>query len=706
MLEQSPDNLENRYCDGLINLFIGKNEQALKCFTDAEEHFRASPKFYNNYGKATLDYGNAERASELFLKALELSADNVQARYNLACAYIQLEKHKEAKTILETLVSQHPDNADYLCALADVARLSGTFKKAVRLYQSALKIEPEHVSANSNLGALLVYFGREEESLDYCRKATKLAPKHALTHLNLGRCLIHLELFDEAMEAFADAFDLEPESPLICTEIADVWLSSGDLQEASDWYNRALKFSPDSTTAIAGIARILLDTDNVAAALVLLEEKLELHPDDIGLKRAYADALWDDGDANSAMKVLDSIQPFDTENPWLLSKRGQMLASSGAVEESLESYRKALDLNPVCIPALHGLAVKQRAKFDSKLAERMQKLLLISSLKDGSKALLHNGLSYYFDGQKKWKDASDHMAKANELQWSHQSKRSWNYEQKAHREHFENIRKTFTNEYFESVEGFGSDSEQPVFIVGMPRSGTTLTEQILARHKQVLGIGERNFAARSFSSLTQLAIAKNQKLSDPLSVLAKLSRDDIQAISDSYLEQLENLKLRDGDENIVRIVDKMPDNYSLMGWILTLFPNAKVIHCRRDPRDVALSCWMTQFSKIQWASRIDDLCHRINQYHVMMAHWRTTIPDRFVEIDYEDMVENQEQVSKQLIKWIGLEWDEACLKFYESDRIVRTASITQVRRPIYKSSVERWKPYTLSIPELLTIRKP
>ncbi len=302
-LKQSPNSLENKYCEGLIYLFTGKNEQALKAFSDAEEYFRSSPKFYNNYGKAALDVGDAENACELFLKSLTISADNAQARYNLACAYIQLGKHEEAQTILEILVDQHNENADYLCALADVMRLNGNFKKAVRFYQSALKIQPDHVSANSNLGALLVYFGRFDESLEHCLRATKLAPKQALTHLNLGRCLVRQELFDEAMEAFADAFDLEPESPLICTEVADVWLSSGDLQEASDWYKRALKFSPDSTHAIAGIARILLDTDNVAAALVLLEEKLEVHPDDVDLNRAYADALWDDGDVNSAIKI-------------------------------------------------------------------------------------------------------------------------------------------------------------------------------------------------------------------------------------------------------------------------------------------------------------------------------------------------------------------------------------------------------------------
>ena len=196
----------------------------------------------------------------------------------MLCAYIRLEKGTDAALILDDLSSKYPDNVEYLCACADAARIEGKYRKAVRLYKSTLKIEPQHISANSNLGALLVYFGKEEESLEYCRKATTLAPELALAHLNLGRCLVRLERFDEAMDAFADAFELEPESPFICTDIAAVWLSSGDLNESSAWYKRAVTFSPDFAPALAGIARILLDTDNVAAALVLLEEKTRNPP--------------------------------------------------------------------------------------------------------------------------------------------------------------------------------------------------------------------------------------------------------------------------------------------------------------------------------------------------------------------------------------------------------------------------------------------
>ncbi len=165
------------------------------------------------------------------------------------------------------------------------------------------------------------------------------------------------------------------------------------------------------------------------------------------------------------------------------------------------------------------------------------------------------------------------------------------------------------------------------------------------------------------------------------------------------------MKERSGQTGVLRVIDKMPDNYSLLGWILTLFPNAKVIHCRRNLADVALSSWMTQFGKIQWSNRWEDLESRIHEYLDLMEHWKTVLPGRFLEIDYEELVDNQEEQTRRLLEWIGVEWDSKCLSFHESDRLVRTASITQVREPIYKRSVDRWRRYEPFFPSLMSIDK-
>ena len=230
----------------------------------------------------------------------------------------------------------------------------------------------------------------------------------------------------------------------------------------------------------------------------------------------------------------------------------------------------------------------------------------------------------------------------------------------------------------------------------------------------MLGIGERNFASRSFySCINTLArntgnessggAAENGGITE---FLPAIQQKTIQDQATAFLAELAVQKERAQQEDVIRVVDKMPDNYSLLGWILTLFPKAKVIHCRRDLRDVFLSCWLTQFGRILWASRSEDLVDRIGQYQILMDHWRRVLPGRYLELDYEKLVSNQKSESRRLIDWLDLEWDEACLQFYESDRLVRTASTTQVREPIYKSSMGRWKHYREFIPGLMELTVP
>jgi hypothetical protein len=185
--------------------------------------------------------------------------------------------------------------------------------------------------------------------------------------------------------------------------------------------------------------------------------------------------------------------------------------------------------------------------------------------------------------------------------------------------------------------------------------------------------------------------------------LQQLGQPQILHLADWHLAQLEQLLTKAGTEreNVQRIVDKMPDNYSLLGWIVTAFPNAKIIHCRRDVRDVAVSCWMTQFKSIRWAFDLTHIAERIQQYWRIMEHWRRVLPVPMLEIDYEETVDQQTAQTVRLLDFIGLEWDDACMQFHKTERLVRTASVTQVRQPIYKRSVERWRSYEEALQPLL-----
>jgi hypothetical protein len=242
----------------------------------------------------------------------------------------------------------------------------------------------------------------------------------------------------------------------------------------------------------------------------------------------------------------------------------------------------------------------------------------------------------------------------------------------------------FDAAFFARTKGWGSDSEMPVFIVGLPRSGTTLIEQILASHPHVFGGGEMTLAEESVRALP----ARPGVADEPLARVARLDRAGVAEAANAYLERLRAL-----GGGAARVVDKMPENYVNLGYIACLFPRARIIHCRRNVRDVALSCWMTHFTKIRWTDDPAHFAAHVVDYRRIMKHWDSVLPLEILDVDYEATVADLEPNARRLVAWCGLEWDPACLAFHETKRTVRTASAAQVRQPVHRRSVERWRNY-------------
>lgn len=698
LLGSSPMDAEVQYVFGLTCLMSGEFKEAITCLEKAVAQFPDNEVFSANLGVAYLrskDYDNAIKYLE---RAVKLKSNYEQARYNLGSAYIEIKQAELAIKQYRFLSKKHPDNADYLCALADAVRETGQWQKSIKLYKKAIEKDENLIRAHTNMGPLMMHLNQLDQAVEHCKKSIELNTGEIKAHIYLARCYVQMEELDEAMESYANAYDIDPDSAELCASIGKVWLEISDHHEASTWYQKALSIDEDNIPAQCGIANILRDSGQLPKALEILQPLLEKEPENMEVLFSMADTLWEDGDAESALEHLRTIQKLQPQRTALHAKIGQILSSTGEVELALKEYHTALEQSPGCIPALNGLATSQKGKLDVSYVETMEKMLDNKKLRAGTLASLHSGLAFYYDSKKEHAIAATHMKNANTFQWQHKSKRGWEYDIEKQEEHITRLIETYTPEYFSKVRELGNSDETPTFIVAMPRSGTTLTEQILARHSKVLGIGERNFASQAFNQFINKGC---DYVEEDLTHLRSITKAEIASITKRYLNKLQDLKDKAGKFDVLRVVDKMPDNYALIGWILTLFPNAKIIHAKRDVRDVALSCWLTQFGAIRWASHEDHLVQRIKQYERIMNHWHKVIPDRFIEMNYEDLVANQEDESKRLIEYIGLEWDEDCLRFFESDRIVRTASITQVRQPIYKKSVARWKPYQEYIPDLL-----
>jgi Sulfotransferase family len=303
-----------------------------------------------------------------------------------------------------------------------------------------------------------------------------------------------------------------------------------------------------------------------------------------------------------------------------------------------------------------------------------------------SRSQLLFGLAAVLDDRGNYAGAAARLEPANALQASACAARGQFDDPNQYSRFIRRITTAFTPELLARRQGWGDPDLRPVFVVGLPRSGTTLVEQILASHPQVHGAGELPDVRRVFQSLPVVAALPS---ADAFEALAALDQNSTLAAARKYCNRLDAL----APPTAVRVVDKMPDNVDFLGLIALLWPGSRVIICRRDLRDVAVSCWQTGFASIRWANDYEHIARRFAETHRILDYWRRTKPLEWLDVSYEDLVRDGEGQSRRLVEFLGLEWDPVCLRFHSTRRVVRSASQVQVRQPIHSRSVGRWKNY-------------
>ena len=683
----------------LLALDEGAPQRAVEHLEHALRIDPNEPIYHCNLGQARRELNQLDEAIGSLRRALALKPDYLTAAINLGSAHFAAKDYAAALAAFESALKLAPDDALAKAYRADALRELGQIRSAVRAYEDALQSAPDLPHAVGNLGLTLLGTGQPERALELARRAVELEPLAGKAWMNLGTVLRVLGRLAEAMEAYAQASARTPESAELCTLIGGVWQEMDDLVQAEAWYEKALEREPERLETRCALASTICDAGDTTAAVDEFRAILAAHPDCFEAHLGLGDALWGEGDAEGAVAAMRAAVALRPENAGALAGLANIQASAGAVGEANASNRAALAVNPRCVPALSNLALNLRGKLPEPDARAMTELLKAEWPRQGTRASLHFGLAHYHDGRRDFVRAGEHAAAANALHTEFKRERGWRYEPEEYERHIDQMIAAFGPDFFQRTQGMGHDSDAPVFIVGMPRSGTTLTEQILASHPRAFGAGERNFASRAFHSLPALM----GRATDVFDCLAEAGATEIRALADWHLGQLSGLVKKAVAETrgVDRIIDKMPDNYSLLGWIAAVFPNARIIHCRRDVRDVAVSCWMTPFKELRWAFDLRHIGHRIVQYERIMEHWRRVLPVPMLEIDYEETVADQAAQTRRLLDFVGLPWDEACLAFHRTERLVRTASVTQVRQPIYKGSLERWRNYEAALAPLL-----
>ncbi len=493
--------------------------------------------------------------------------------------------------------------------------------------------------------------GAYAQAAELLEQVIGLEPRHAFAHNKLGASLARLGHYAQADEHFRRAIELKSNfaDPYFNHGLLLFW--RGDIAASETALRRAVKLDPKNDEALVSLGVSIGSLGRFADSRECFEKALRLKP---GNARALSGLGW-----------LESVH--------------------GRGEAAEQRYRQALQLEPGSVAALTGLGeLRRMSPADREWAERV-KTVIAAGVPPIEEVSLRFALGKYFDDIGRFADAFAEFKRANELH----KLVARGYDRGARTEAVDDVIRAYDAERMAVPPVGAEETERPVFVVGMMRSGTSLVEQIIASHPQASGAGELDF--------WHLAASKQPQIARQAPPDAPLARK----LGAAYLKVL-----KEHSDVALRVVDKSTFNADYLGLIHRVFPRARFIHVRRDPLDTCLSCYCQHFvNAMSFTMDLADLAHYYREYHRLMAHWRSVLPsDLWLEVPYSQLVADQEGWSRRIIEFLGLSWDPRVLEFQKTERVVLTASNWQVRQKIYSSSVGRWKNYQKFIGPLLPLR--
>jgi tetratricopeptide (TPR) repeat protein len=584
--------------------------------------------------------GRVRESLPLYQRALALEPGDAVAHNNFGNAHLEIGQCAEAAAAYRRALSLSPDNADIHCNLANALRQLGQLPEALIESERAIALNPRLSMAHNNLGLVLAGQGRRDEAVVSYRRALALNPGYLEALNNLGNVLHELGERGEAVTLYRKAIELDPQRPDSHGNLGNVLTELGRLEQAMESFRRALALQPQHLQAHLGLGT----------------------------------ALQMRGRASEAQESYQAALALEPHNVEALTLQGELHANRGQFGEAHELFQRALELD-ADFPFVYCSIAAHRKMTDEDGAWREGvEALLARPLPLGHQISLRYALGKYCDDLCRYDEAFGHYRAANDL-----SKRyGASYEPGKLSERVERIIGRFDAALLRQPQGESAASELPVFIIGMPRSGTSLTEQILASHPAVFGAGELRFWNRAFSEFE----AAQSKGDSTARVIPAMARD--------YLERLRSLS-----DGALRVVDKMPANFLYAGLIHAALPRARIIHMQRHPLDTCLSIYFQNFFNMgAYSNDLEHLAHYYGEYLRIMRHWRAVLPgSALLEIPYEGLIEDQEGWTRRLLEFVGLPWDARCLEFHRTERLVITASRWQVRQKLSAASVGRWRNY-------------
>lgn len=584
-----------------------------------------------------LDSNDAATAFKLCEDQLAKDPDDALAHRHLGLLHAAANTKGSAINSGKRACTLTPDCPKAWSDLGRIYAMLGELDNAAQCFNESIEIDVKFADGWHNLGTTCKQMGKHDLAFAAFKNALLIDGDRSETYLNLGTLLTQAAQFEDALVCFERAVERDPSLVAARTKLGYQMSQRGKVNRAESLFRQSLAMNPDHLEGWLGLGRTLEDMGEAEGALAAYLNVLQRRPDHPMALSHYLSLLPAKSDA-AAIPMTDS----HPEQP-----------------ETWQTYA--------------------------------EKVLRAESVADDAKSLVGYGLTKFHNRRKDYPRA----AEAGLLASDARRRSAGVLDRDALVERIDNMINTYTADFFQQHSRHGLGTDQPVFIVGLPRSGTTLTEQILSAHPELHGAGE-------LPDLSRLAALTRDEETELWQAAQKLVGQDETAsreLAGKYLKAL-----REGArKGSVRISDKSPLNFFQLSLAAVMFPNARVIHCHRNARDNALSIWMENFNPDQqWSTDFDDLAFFRKQYQRLMAHWEEALPLKILDMPYEETVADLEGQARRLIDFLDVSWDEQCLSFHKNERAVQTPSRWQVRQPIYTRSVERWRAYEDYLPTLTT----
>jgi tetratricopeptide (TPR) repeat protein len=748
ILKGAPDNPTVNHLLGALYFQIANYKDALHYMEESIRISPDEPQYKSNYASTLITVDRLEEAIAELDKALALRPNDAEALSRKAQALWKSDDAAGAETCAKSALTLMPNHLEALLSLGISLAMQKKYEDAARIWQDAstvyphdarvwsnlanmlrelkkpdealiavekaLEFDKDNAEALNNKGCILRDLNRHEEALVYFTKATDMQPNYPQAHLNTALTHAHFFNYYQVAVSARYAVNFKDDFTDGHNALSAANIELGDLTQARFAAQRAVTLDPDNAESYLNLCDVLYLLDRFDDGYAALQQAIKLAPDDhrCHAKMANIYSRLDERDlAIESINKAIELQPLHALHH---ANKGSILHICNEIEESLKHTQKAIDLDPklvlayvvkaealITIDDIEGArqAIEKVKEFDPhnpsiyhtvsnienfesdqdpKFLEMVQAQETAKKMGKGQEASVQFALAKAYEKLKNYDKAFEHYITANDLRFEMSP-----YSPEAMIAHYQGIKASFPQDRLRdavaSKQGFESDS--PIFIVGMPRSGTTLTEQIISSHPDVYGAGE---------------------LPDTLRIRRKFSQVDAESAETMGKLYVEYSRARVTGGDFKHVSDKMPGNFMNIGMIASILPNAKIIHCCRDPMDTCLSNYKQSFLMGQfWSFNMEELGNEHLRYQDLMKYWHEAMPGRILDVHYEDTVNDLETQARRMLDHIGLEWNDACLEPHKQKRSVLTASKMQVTRPVYNTSIKRWKRFEKQLQPLV-----